>query len=212
MERFLVEESENEGVGWRESQGGRAIGSLSFPFCHVKNSAEQPAGPVLHTESISMQSSAETVAQYLQELPADRREFIETLRQVIADSIDPRFVETMQYGMITWVIPKDIYPPGYHCKPADCVPFLSLASQKKAVSIYLMNVYYDKTLETRLREGWESAGLRLDPGKACLRVRKVSETALPVLAEIAGATTLDAYLEHYVGVLAKGKKSASAGK
>jgi len=117
MERFLVEESENEGVGWRESQGGRAIGSLSFPFCHVKNSAEQPAGPVLHTESISMQSSAETVAQYLQELPADRREFMETLRQVIADSIDPRFVETMQYGMITWVIPKDIYPPGYHCKP-----------------------------------------------------------------------------------------------
>jgi hypothetical protein len=28
MERFLVEESENEGVGWRESQGGRAIGSF----------------------------------------------------------------------------------------------------------------------------------------------------------------------------------------
>jgi hypothetical protein len=36
MERFLVEESENEGVGWRESQGGRAIGSLPFPFCHDK--------------------------------------------------------------------------------------------------------------------------------------------------------------------------------
>lgn len=156
-----------------------------------------------------MQSSATTVAAYLQELPAERRQFMAALRQVISDSIDPRFVETMQYGMITWVIPKDIYPPGYHCKPADCVPFLSLASQKNAVSIYLMNVYYDKSLETRLRQGWQAAGLRLDLGKACLRVRQLSETALPVLAEVVAATTLDSYLEHYIGVLSKGRKSAA---
>ncbi|MFM8727169.1 MAG: DUF1801 domain-containing protein, partial [Planctomycetaceae bacterium] len=122
------------------------------------------------------------MSEYLQQLPAERRQLMETLRNLIAGSIDPRFVETMQYGMITWVIPKDIYPPGYHCKPADCVPFLSLASQKNAVSIYLMSVYYDKSLETRLRQGWDAAGLRLDVGKGCLRVRSVSETELPVVA------------------------------
>jgi len=156
-----------------------------------------------------MQSSAANVSEYLQQLPAERRQLMETLRNLIAGSIDPRFVETMQYGMITWVIPKDIYPPGYHCKPSDCVPFLSLASQKNAVSIYLMSVYYDKSLETRLRQGWEAAGLRLDLGKACLRVRSVSETALPVLAEVVAATTLDSYLQHYIGVLSKGRKSAA---
>lgn len=84
------------------------------------------------------------MAGYLQEPPAERRQLMETLRIVIAGSIDPRFVETMQYGMITWVILKDIYPRGYHCKPNECVPFLSLASQKNAVSIYLMSVYYEK--------------------------------------------------------------------
>lgn len=155
-----------------------------------------------------MQSSTGTVSQYLQNLSAERRQFVQTLRQVIAASIDPRFVETLQYGMITWVIPKSIYPPGYHCKPADCVPFLSLASQKNAVSIHLMNIYYDKSLEARLCAGWEAAGLKPDLGKACLRVRQLSETALPVLAEIVAATTLDAYLEHYVGVLSKGRKAS----
>ena len=73
----------------------------------------------------SLQSSAETVAESLQELSAEWRELMETLRQVVADSRDPRFVETMQSGMMTWVVPK---------------------------SIDLVNVYYDKSLETRLHQ------------------------------------------------------------
>jgi hypothetical protein len=131
----------------------------------------------------SLQSSAETVVESLQELPAERRELMETLRQVVTDSRDPRFVETMQSGMMTWVVAK---------------------------SIDLVNVYYDKSLETWLRRGWKAAGLRLELGKACLRVRQISELALPVFAEVIGATTLDAYLEHPVGVSSKGRKSASA--
>jgi hypothetical protein len=131
----------------------------------------------------SLQSSAETVAESLQELPAERRELMETLRQVVTDSRDPRFVETMQSGMMTWVVAK---------------------------SIDLVNVYYDKSLETWLRRGWKAAGLLLELGKACLRVRQISELALPVFAEVIGATTLDAYLEHRVGVSSKGRKSASA--
>jgi|GEM_PF-600039 len=61
----------------------------------------------------------------------------------------------------------------------------------------------------RLRQGWEAAGLRPDLGKACLRARSVSETALPILAEVFAVTTLDSCLEHYIGVLSKGRKLAA---
>ena len=124
-----------------------------------------------------------TVAESLQELPTERRGLMETLRQVVADSRDPRFVETMQSCMMTWVVPN---------------------------WIYLVNMSYDKSLETRLRRSWTAAGLRLERGKAWRRFRRISEVALPVFAEVIGMTTLDAYLEHPVGVSSKGRKSASA--
>lgn len=47
-----------------------------------------------------MQSKATTVAQYLKELPAERRAAIEAVRTVIRKNADPLIEEGMQYGMI----------------------------------------------------------------------------------------------------------------
>jgi hypothetical protein len=77
-----------------------------------------------------MQSKATTVKQYLAELPEDRREAITAVRKVILDSLDSKFEEGMQYGMIGYHVPHSVYPAGYHSDPKQPLPFAALASQK----------------------------------------------------------------------------------
>ena len=61
-----------------------------------------------------MQSSAKTVVEYLQSLPADRRAAINAVRKVILANLPEGYEECMSYGMIGYVVPHRIYPAGYH--------------------------------------------------------------------------------------------------
>ena len=78
-----------------------------------------------------MTSDAKTAEQYLKELPADRKEAMSKLREVVLKNLPTGFKETMGYGMLTYVVPHEIYPAGYHCDPKQALPFVSVASQKK---------------------------------------------------------------------------------
>jgi hypothetical protein len=77
-----------------------------------------------------MQSKATTVAQYLKELPEDRRVAISAIRSMILKNLDKDFEERIQYGMIGYSVPHRIFPDGYHCDPKQPLPFVSVASQK----------------------------------------------------------------------------------
>ena len=52
-----------------------------------------------------MKSKATTVAAYLDSLPPDRREAIQTVRRAILDNLDPIIQECMQYGVIGYCVP-----------------------------------------------------------------------------------------------------------
>jgi hypothetical protein len=69
-----------------------------------------------------MQSQAETTEQYINELPDDRKLAITAIRDEIAKNIPKGFVECMNYGMIGFVVPHELYPAGYHCTPSS--PFI----------------------------------------------------------------------------------------
>ena len=75
-----------------------------------------------------MQSKATTVAEYLASLPADRREAITKVRDVMLRNMDSGYRETMSYGMIGYCVPLELYPPGYHCDPKQPLPFAGLAA------------------------------------------------------------------------------------
>ncbi len=57
-----------------------------------------------------VRSNAETVEEYLAELPPDRREAIAAIRKVVLDNLPPGYEETMYFGMIGYVIPLERYP------------------------------------------------------------------------------------------------------
>ncbi|MBX3175143.1 MAG: DUF1801 domain-containing protein [Gemmatimonadaceae bacterium] len=157
-----------------------------------------------------MQSKAKTVAQYLKELPADRRATISALRDVVLRNMDGKLEEGMQYGMIGWYIPHRVFPAGYHCDPKQPLPFACLASQKNYVSLYLMQVYADGTPDEQwFRKAWAKSGKKLNMGKCCLRFQTLDDLALDVIAEAFRRAKVDDYLETYAKVDPRNKSKAA---
>ena len=148
-----------------------------------------------------MQSKATTVAAYLAELPADRRAAIAAVRKVILANLDPDYEEGMHFGMITYCVPHRVYPAGYHCNPAQALPFACLASQKNHMSLSLMSTYGDGDEAKWLRAAWTKAGKKLDMGKACIRFKKLDDVPLEVVGEAFRRVPARAWAAHYQSLM-----------
>ena len=79
-----------------------------------------------------------TVDEYINELEEERKTVITKLRKIILENIPKGFEETINYGMIGYVVPHSIYPSGYHCDTKLPLPFINIASQKSHVAVYHM--------------------------------------------------------------------------
>lgn len=78
-----------------------------------------------------MKIEATTPEEYIGQLPEDRQVVISLLRNVIQKNLPNGFEECINYGMIGYVVPKTLFPKGYHCDPKLPLPFMNIASQKK---------------------------------------------------------------------------------
>jgi hypothetical protein len=159
-----------------------------------------------------MTSKATTVSEYLDSLPDDRRAAIEAVRDVIRRNLDKDYAEGMQYGMIGYYVPHEVYPPGYHCDPRQPLPFASIASQKNHMAVYLMCVYLSPEEEARFRREWTKTGKKLDMGKSCIRFKKLDDVALDVLGQAVARVPAKAYIAQYESMLNRSPKSAGKTK
>lgn len=145
-----------------------------------------------------MQSSETTPDAYMLSLPEDRKQAMNKLRDVIKQNLPTGFEETMQYGMISYVVPHSIYPKGYHCKPTDPLPFLSVASQKNFIALYHMGIYGDPTLLNWFQQGYAKASTaKLDMGKSCVRFKKLDQIPFALIGELATKMTVKDWIDSY---------------
>ena len=144
-----------------------------------------------------MPSKATTPAQYLAELPDDRRALVGAIRDAINGALPPGYEEGMQYGMIGWFVPHARYPAGYHCDPKQPVPFVNLANTKGGASLYLFCVYVDPDAFAWFVDAFKETGLRLDMGKSCVRFKKLADVPLDLIARTVQRTPVDGFLELY---------------
>lgn len=161
-------------------------------------------------------SPASTVTRYLAGLPDDRRDLVAGVRDVVNANLPAGYQETMQYGMIGWSVPHELYPAGYHSDPSQPLPLAALASQKQYVSLYLMGTYCGCAIEesgesaesTWFREAWLATGRKLNMGKSCVRFKNVDDVALDVVAEAIRRLPVDEYIARYEAVrpAARGRK------
>ena len=146
-------------------------------------------------------SRATTVADYLAELPPERRAEIERVRDLINQALPEGYREGMGYGMIGWVIPLERYPDTYNKQP---LAYAGLAAQKNSNSLYLNCVYASKVQTERLKKAFAVAGKKLDMGKSCIRFKKVDDLALEAIREEIASTTPDEYIRIYEEARASG--------
>ena len=148
-------------------------------------------------------SAANTVMQYLTELPLERRIVVAELRRVILENLPPGYVETMNWGMLAYEIPLARYPKTYNGKP---LAYVCLAAQKSKFSLYLTGPYmFGEESETAFRDGFEAAGKKLDMGKSCVRFRRLEDLALNVLAASIASISVEDYIRQYEKVRAETK-------
>ena len=141
-----------------------------------------------------MRSEATTVKAYLDELPADRRAALSKVRTVVRRHLPAGIVETMRWGMISYEVPLSVVPDTYNGQP---LAFAGLASQKNAMSLYLMSVYADEALSSWFTDAYRASGKRLDMGKSCVRFRTLDDLPLDLVGEAIGKVTLEEFVERY---------------
>jgi hypothetical protein len=150
-----------------------------------------------------MQSKAKTVKEYIDSLSDDRKSAITDIRKVILKNLPKGFEETMQYGMISYVVPHKTYPSGYHASPKDALPFISLASQKNYLALYHMMVYQGELHDWFVRAWKNASDKKLDMGKVCIRFKKQEDVPLKLLGELVSKVTPEQWIEVYEKTIRK---------
>lgn len=146
-----------------------------------------------------MTIKAENWEDYIEKAPEERREALTQLRQVIAENIpSDGFAEGMSYGMPGWVVPHSVYPGGYHCKPEEPLPFLSVASQKNFIALYHMGVYATpEVMEWFIAEWPNHVKTKLDMGKSCIRFKKMDQIPYELIGELMTKISCKDWVETY---------------
>lgn len=149
-----------------------------------------------------MQIKAESPQDYITQVSDDKREAIRKLREVIVSNLPDGFKECVNYGMIGYVVPHELFPQGYHCDPKLPLPFMSIAAQKNFVAVYHMGIYSnDKLLDWFTREHARTVSSKLDMGKGCIRYRKPDQIPYELIGTLASKMTTDDWIKIYTTAL-----------
>lgn len=145
-----------------------------------------------------MKSVSNKPVEYINNLPDDRKQVINKLRKTILDNLPEGFSETINYGIIGYVVPHSIYPNGYHCDPKLPLPFMSMASQKNFIAIYHMGLYANqKLMNWFLQEYPKHCDTKLDMGKSCIRFKKINQIPFDLIAELSKKVTVKEWIAIY---------------
>lgn len=154
-----------------------------------------------------MTSDAKNANDYLNSLPEDRKLYIEKFRNSIQKNLPEGFEEGMGYGMLSYHVPHSIYPNGYHCKPADPLPFIALASQKNSINFYHMGIYANKELyDWFVSEFPKHSNRKLDMGKSCIRFKNFDAIPFDLIGELVSKISVEEWIATYESAFLKNKK------
>ncbi len=141
-----------------------------------------------------MQSEANTIDEYLQDLSPERREVVDKVRAVILKNLPEGYEEVMNWGMITYQVPLSVKPDTYNKKP---LMYAALASQKNHTAVYLSNIYSDDASREQFEQEYRATGKRYDVGKSCVRFRKLDDLPLDLIGKAIAQTPMKEFIADY---------------
>lgn len=145
-----------------------------------------------------MEFKDKRVQDYVDALPEERKEVFLKIRHIILENLPEGFSEELSYGMPAFVVPHSVYPAGYHCKPDEPLPFISLANQKNFIGLYHMGIYADEKLLKWFQEEYgKVCQYKLDMGKSCIRLKKMNDIPYELIGELASKISMKEWIDFY---------------
>jgi len=146
----------------------------------------------------------EMMEAYIEQVDEKWRDSFAKLADVIATNIPAGFEQTMNYDMISYVVPLSLYPKGYHVTPNTPLPFISLAAQKRHIAVYHMGIYADANLLAWFQEEYaKRVPTKLNMGKSCIRFSSTKNIPYDLLGELVSKMTPGEWINRYEGELTK---------
>ena len=145
-----------------------------------------------------MKATGNTVQEILDNIPQDRTEYFSKLHDVIVENLPKGFEAAISYGGLGYVVPHSLYPAGYHCNPAEPLPFAGISSQKHTINFYHMGIYADPgLLKWFVTEYTRHSKQKLDMGKSCVRFKKFDEIPYQLIGELMRKMSVNEWIDIY---------------
>jgi hypothetical protein len=138
-----------------------------------------------------MRSSATSIKEYLDSLPADRKAALQAVRKTIRAHLPAGYEESFAAGFVSYQVPLAVYPDTYNKKP---LMYAALASQKGYMALYLCAAYGIPAVRKALEDGFRAAGKRLDMGKSCVRFKRLDDLPLDAIGRSIASTPMERFV------------------
>jgi hypothetical protein len=136
--------------------------------------------------------------EYLNGLPEERKKSILELIKILDSHLPKGFKQTMQYGMIAYVVPFETYPDGYHVNSKEPLPFIMIGSQKRHIGLYHMGLYADEAVLNWFVGAYpEHSKRKLNMGKSCVRFTNPKTIPFTLIKELAQKISVQRWIECY---------------
>ncbi len=116
------------------------------------------------------------------------------VRKAILDNLPDGYQEIVDFGMLAYVIPLETYPKTYNGHP---FMYAALASQKRHMAVYLMNIYGNTETEQWFTEAYRASGKRLYMGKSCVRFKSLDDLPVELVGQAIAKTSPAEYIQIY---------------
>lgn len=148
-----------------------------------------------------------TVSQWLASVPAERKDAINAVRDAVNEHLPAGYKETVDWGMLAWVVPLATLPDTYNGHP---LMLAALGAHKKLMTIYLMTVYGDPTIREEFEAAFKKAGKKLNMGGSCVHFKTLDDLPLNVVGDTIARVAVDEYVARYHQSRAKVKSKKSS--
>ncbi len=145
--------------------------------------------------------SATTIDEYLAALPEDRRAAVAAVRATILENLAEGYEEGISHDSISYYVPHSICPDGYHCDPAQPVPFADISGTHAKLRLDMFCLYVDREAKQRFVDAWKETGHKLDMGASCVRFKKLEDLALDVVGQTIASIPVTDFLERQEAIV-----------
>ena len=146
------------------------------------------------TEGMVKERPVLTVNQWLASVPAERKDAILAVRGAINASLPQGYEETVDWGMLAWVVPLATLPNTHNGHP---LTLAALGAHTKLMTLYLMTVYSDPKVRREFQIAYKKTGKKLDMGGCCVHFKKLDDLPLDVVGDTIARVAVDEYVERY---------------